>query len=74
VNVNTGFCSLTQGTTVGPLGDLGASAEYRFDPKLSMKVAFDPPTANRICSLQNLTGLVPTPGQFSFSLSHTWRF
>lgn len=74
LNVNTGFCSFSQGATVGPLGDLGASAEYRFDPKLAMKIAYDPPTANRICSLQSLTGLVPTPGQFSFSLSHTWRF
>jgi hypothetical protein len=76
-NVNTGLCQFTQNASAfAPLGSLGAKVEYRFDPALSLQVAYDPPTANRICSRESqlLTGFQPTPGQFSFSLSHTWRF
>jgi hypothetical protein len=76
-NLNTGLCGFTQNTSnFTALGSLGAKVEYRFDPTLSAQVAYDPPTANRICSRESqlLTGFQPTPGQFSFSLSHTWRF
>jgi hypothetical protein len=76
-NVNTGLCALaSNGQSFTPLGSVGAKIEYRFDPQLSMQLAYDPPTANRICNreAQFLTGFQPTPGQFSFSFSHSWRF
>ena len=77
-NVNTGLCQFTQSNsgTYSALGGVGAKVEYRFAPRSSAQVAYDPPTANRICSRESqlLTGFQPTPGQFSFSLSHTWRF
>ena len=77
-NVNTGLCQFTQSNSGSftALGGVGAKVEYRFNPKSSAQIAYDPPTANRICSreTQLLTGFQPTPGQFSFSLSHTWRF
>jgi translocation and assembly module TamB len=77
-NVNTGLCQFTQSNSGSytALGSLGAKVEYRFDPRSSAQIGYDPPTANRICSRESqlLTGFQPTPGQFSFSLSHTWRF
>ncbi|HEY4216380.1 MAG TPA: translocation/assembly module TamB domain-containing protein [Gemmatimonadaceae bacterium] len=77
-NINTGLCAFAQTTNASfaPLGSVGAQAEYRFDPRLSMQLAYEPPTANRICSreAQFLSGFQPTPGQFSFSFSHTWHF
>jgi translocation and assembly module TamB len=77
-NINTGLCAFAQSANANftALGGVGAQAEYRFDPRLSIQLAYDPPTANRICSreAQLLSGFQPTPGQFSFSLSHTWRF
>jgi len=74
LNVNTGFCQ-QPGQGFNPRDLVGAKVEYRFDPKLSMKLAYDPPTAGRLCEPgQTFTGLVQTPGQFSASLLHTWRF
>jgi translocation and assembly module TamB len=76
-NVNTGLCQFTpNASSFTALGGVGAKVEYRFDPQLSIQLAYDPPTANRICSRESqlLNGFQPTPGQFSFSLSHTWRF
>jgi translocation and assembly module TamB len=71
VSANAGFCGIAQGT----LNAFGAKAEYRFKPELSFQAAYDPPTKERTCSIeQSIVGLVPTPGQFSFSLFHTWRF
>jgi phosphate uptake regulator len=43
------------------------------DPKLGESVV-SKSTASRICGTQSIIGLAPTPGQFSLSLSHTWRF
>ncbi len=78
LNVNTGLCQFNSdfnGGRLNLLTGLGAKAEYRFDPTLSVQVAYDPPTANRTCSQQqSVVGLVNTPSQFSFSLSHTWHF
>jgi translocation and assembly module TamB len=73
VNVNTAFCGLQSGDNYDPFNSLGARAELRLDPKVSLNVSYDPPTYNRICG-KNIAGLVNTPGQFGFSFSHTWRF
>jgi hypothetical protein len=76
VNVNTGFCPASDASgRLNLLSGLGAKVEYRFDPRLSAQFAIDPPTLTRTCSLgQNISGFVSTPTQFSFSLSHAWRF
>jgi translocation and assembly module TamB len=75
VNVNTGFCQFTQPTsTFNPLTGVGAKVEYRFDPRLSFKVAYDPSTQSRCGSQQALFELAPTPHNFSLSFSHAWRF
>ena len=76
LGVNTGFCSGSESNgRFNALNNLGAKVEYRFHPKLSMQLAYDPATENRSCSGgQNLIGLVSPPPNFSFSLSHVWRF
>ena len=75
VNINTGFCQFTQQTqSFNPLTGVGAKAEYRFDPRLSLKLAYDPPTQSRCGSQQTLFDLTPTPHNFSLSFSHAWRF
>jgi hypothetical protein len=76
LGVNTGFCQFGESnSTRSPLSNLGAKVEYRFDPKISMQVAYDPSTLNRACSGgQNLVGLSSPPPNFSFSFSHVWRF
>ncbi|HEY9229053.1 MAG TPA: translocation/assembly module TamB domain-containing protein [Gemmatimonadaceae bacterium] len=72
--VNTGFCGFQSGQTFDPSKALGAKVEYRFDPRLNLKLAYDPPTAGRVCNQQSIIGLVPAPPQFSLSFSHRWRF
>ena len=58
-----------------PIANLGAKVEYRFDPKLSVQLAYDPATEKRTCTGgQSIFGLVPAPPNFSVSLSHVWRF
>jgi translocation and assembly module TamB len=76
LNVNTGLCQLAEtGGRFNALNGLGGKIGYRFDPTLSLQVAYDPSTSSRTCSQsQSIIGFVPTPPQFSFSLSHTWRF
>ena len=45
LGVNTGFCQFSESNgTRNPLSNLGAKVEYRFDPKLSMQLAYDPAT------------------------------
>ena len=78
LSVNTGLCQLDanfQGSRSALTG-VGAKAEYRFKPNLSLQLAYDPPTANRTCNdaQQSIVGLVPTPLNFSLAFSHTWRF
>jgi translocation and assembly module TamB len=72
VSANAGFCGIAQ----GQFNSFGAKVEYRFLPSHSLQAGYDPPTRQRSCAAgeQSIVGLVPTPGQFSFSLSHTWRF
>jgi translocation and assembly module TamB len=76
INVNTGLCQLGEaGGRFNALNGLGGKIGYRFDPTLSLQLAYDPSTSSRTCSQsQSIIGFVPTPPQFSFSLSHTWRF
>jgi translocation and assembly module TamB len=70
LSLSTGFCQIS----TGPLNSVGAKVEYRFDPKLSLQLSYDPPSQTRSCGQQSLIGLAPPPGQFGFSLFHTWRF
>ena len=76
LSVNTGFCQFSEANgTRNALNNLGTKIGYRFDPKLSMQLAYDPASATRACSGgQNLVGLVSPPPNFSFSFSHVWRF
>ncbi|MEO7085272.1 MAG: translocation/assembly module TamB domain-containing protein [Gemmatimonadaceae bacterium] len=75
VSINTGFCQFTNNSpTFNPLTGVGAKVEYRFDPRLSFKVAYDPSTQSRCGSSQALFELAPTPHNFSLSFSHAWRF
>jgi translocation and assembly module TamB len=78
LSVNTGLCQFDphSNTSFNNLNLFGAKIEYRIRSDLSTQLAYDPPTLARTCSQggQNITGLVPTPGQFSLGLFHTWRF
>ena len=78
LSANTGFCQFADGAGVrlnNALSNLGAKVEYRFDPKLSVQVAYDPATEKRTCTGgQSIFGLAPAPPNFSFSFSHVWRF
>ena len=79
LSVNTGFCHLNDqngGRLNNALTNLGANLEYRIrGPKLAMQLAYDPASEKRSCSGgQSIFGLVPAPPNFSFSLSHAWRF
>src|SRR5581483_510597 len=75
LSVNTGFCTLATGQGFNARDNVGAKAEYRFDPRLSMSLSYDPGTSNRSCNAtQDFINFVRTPSQFSFSLSHTFRF
>jgi translocation and assembly module TamB len=75
LGVSTGFCNFDQNRVFNNLNNFGAKAEWRFDPKLSMQLGYDPASATRSCSGgQNVIGLVSPPPNFSFSLSHVWRF
>ena len=76
VSANVGFCQFqqTQGG-FNALNALGAKAEYRFKPDLSLKLSYDPPTASRVCTGQQvITGFQQTPWQLGLSLLHMWRF
>ncbi len=76
LSLNTGLCQFENNAqSSNLLSGVGAKVEYRFDPKLSTQLAYDPATATRTCSPgQSIIGIVPTPNQFSVSLHHTFRF
>jgi translocation and assembly module TamB len=80
LSVNTGFCQfMNEGSSArlnNAFTNVGAKVEYRvLGPKLAVQVAYDPASEKRSCSGgQSLFGLVPSPPNFSFSLSHVWRF
>ena len=76
LSLNTGLCQFDPNfQSSNPLAGIGAKVEYRFVPGFSTQVAYDPSTLARTCSPgQSIIGLVPTPGQFSFSFHHTFRF
>jgi len=78
LSVNTGFCRFQDPNGVrfnNALSDVGAKVEWRADPRLAVQLAYDPATANRACSGgQSVFSLAPAPPNFSFSLSHVWRF
>lgn len=76
LSLNTGLCQFDPNfQSSNPLSGLGAKVEYRFQPAFSTQIAYDPSTFARTCSPgQSIIGLVPTPGQFSLSLHHTFRF
>ena len=78
LSVNTGFCQFsgeTGFTGANWLAGAGAKVEYRVTDRLSVQGAYDPATVTRTCGgKQSFIGVVPTPQNFSISLSHTWRF
>jgi translocation and assembly module TamB len=75
LSLNTGFCGLQNTVNYDPRNALGAKAEVRFMPELSVKLSYDPPTRSSACTQQSNIGLLPTtPGQFGLSFLHTWRF
>ena len=72
-----GFCELQSRLRGIPRATcVGAKAEYRFNSKLSMKVAYDPGTAGRV--VQRHAGLHRTSCRRRASSAsrclHTWRF
>lgn len=80
VGLNTGICGIKEIGDRGLTG-VGAKVEYRFSPKLSLQASYDPPSESRTSCLnqeyqlqQGLIGLVKSPGQFAFSVRHSWRF
>jgi hypothetical protein len=79
LGVNTGFCQFAAEGNAGRLNNaftnLGAKVEWRVaGPKLAVQLAYDPSTEARSCGNQSTFGLVRSPPNFSFSLSHVWRF
>jgi translocation and assembly module TamB len=78
VSVNTGFCQFSAEGSNGAnwLAGAGAKVEYRITDRFSVNGAYDPATATRTCGggKQSFIGVVPTPPNFSISLSHSWRF
>lgn len=74
LTVNAGVCGISHGEISG----FGGSIEYRFRPDFSFQAAFEPGSQSRTNCLANtqgtLLGLIPTPGQFSFTIHRTWRF
>jgi translocation and assembly module TamB len=70
LGVNTGLCQLQSRLS------LGAQVEYRFDPRLSMRLGYDPATVARTCGTEQelVVGTVATPPNWSLGLFHTWRF
>jgi translocation and assembly module TamB len=75
VGLNAGYCQLVQ-SFQGRLGGLGARLEYRFRPDISLQGSYDPAVIDTRtnCTSQTVLGLVPSVGQFSFSIHKTWRF
>lgn len=76
LSANVGFCQFHESTAnFNALNALGAKAEYRFKPDLSLKLSYDPPAAQRACTGQTvITGFQQTPWQLGLSFLHTWRF
>jgi hypothetical protein len=77
LGVSSSLCGLNQsaGNSFAARDLLGAQAEYRFNSKNSSKIAYDPGTQARGCSVaQDYITFIRTPSQFSFSFSQTWRF
>jgi translocation and assembly module TamB len=78
LGVSSSLCGLNSGAGGYNARDmLGAQAQYRFNSKLSSRVAYDPGTqAIARCGnvTQDFITFIRTPSQFSFSLSQTWRF
>jgi hypothetical protein len=79
LSVNTGFCQFNEQNGArlnNAFTNLGAKVEYRgLGPKFGMQLAYDPASEKRSCTGgQSIFGLAPSPPNFSFSLSHVWRF
>ena len=80
LSVYTGFCQFGaagEGGFTGAnwLAGTGAKIEYRITDGTSIQGAREPATATRTCGIsRSFIGVVPTPQNFSVSLSHSWRF
>ena len=69
VGLNAGYCQIGRAFQ-GQLGGLGVRLEYRFRPDISLQGAYDPAVVDTRanCNTQSFLGLVPSVGQFSFSV------
>ncbi|MDE3214851.1 MAG: translocation/assembly module TamB domain-containing protein [Gemmatimonadota bacterium] len=78
-SISTGLCQLGPSQPSGSAGaytfleQLESKLQYRFSPTLSADVGLEPPSSALLCG-RSQRGLVPTPQQWGFSLSKTWRW
>jgi len=77
LSASVGFCQFQQNQagSFNALNAVGAKAEYRFKPDLSLKLSYEPAAAQRACTgSQAMGGFQQTPPQLGLSLLHLWRF
>lgn len=79
-SISTGLCQLNAnqpgGGTSGVnsfVEQLESKLQYRFTGTLSVEAGLEPPSSALVCG-RTQRGLVPTPQQWGFSLSKTWRW
>ena len=79
-SISTGLCQLNAnqpgGGTSGVnsfVEQLESKLQYRFTGTLSVEAGLEPPSSALLCG-RTQRGLVPTPQQWGFSLSKTWRW
>ncbi len=78
-SISTGFCQLNPSQSTGSTGSitfleqLESKLQYRFSPTLSADIGLEPPSSALLCG-RSQRGLVPTPQQWGFSLSKSWRW
>jgi translocation and assembly module TamB len=79
-SISTGLCQLNSNQPSGGgsgvnsfVEQLESKLEYRFSSTLSVDAGLEPPSSALVCG-RTQRGLVPTPQQWGFSLSKTWRW
>jgi translocation and assembly module TamB len=78
-SISTGLCQLNPNQSAGTSGtntfleQLESKLQYRFSSSVSAELGLEPPSSALLCG-RSPRGLVPTPQQWGFSLSKTWRW